>query len=157
MSHASPCTYLICTDRSDVSRSAVRFASLMARKRQAAIALLHVVETVTMQSLFAVADRIQEERRQEAWDILQERAAIALEITGAAPTLMLREGGIGDEILNAIIEHPHISMLVLAASPEVSGKGKLLKWLSGKLGDKLMIPILLVPENLTDQQIELIS
>jgi nucleotide-binding universal stress UspA family protein len=157
MNTTASCKYLICADRSDVSKAAVRFASLMAKKRNASLAILHVVEAVTMQSLFAVADRIKEEKRQEAWDVLQERASIAQEITGTPPALLLREGAIGDEILSTVMEDSSISLLLLAASPEASGKGKLLKWLSGKLGDQLLVPIMLVPGNLTDQQIDSIS
>lgn len=146
--------YLVCADKSEASKVAVQFASARARKNGGTVEILHVVEPITMQTLFAVSDKIKEEKRNEAWDTLQKLADATQQSSGVRPNLLVKEGSIGDEILSTIMSDSDISLLILAASPERAGKGKLTHWLAGKLGEKLLIPILLVPGSLTDQQIE---
>jgi nucleotide-binding universal stress UspA family protein len=149
--------YLVCADKSEISKVAVRFASMKAKKTGGVVEILHVVEPVTMQTLFAVSDKIKEEKRAESWDTLQKLADIAQTISGVRPNLLVKEGSIGEEILTTIMSDSAINLLILAASPERSGKGKLSHWLAGKLGEKLLVPILLVPGSLTDQQIETLA
>ena len=68
--------------------------------------------------------------------------------------LLLREGAIGEEILAGVAEDPEINMLVLGMAHHTTARGKLAAWLAGQLGNKLFVPLLMVPGNLTDQQLE---
>lgn len=152
-----PSKFLVCINDSDESRVALRFACIKAKKRGGVVDILHVLEPADIQTLFAVADKMREERRQEAEALMKRFSDEAFAISGITPNLILREGQIGAEIVAASLEDVDANMLVLGASPASSNKGRILSGLVGQLGDKLLIPMMLVPGNLTDQQIEELS
>lgn len=149
-----PSKFLVCVDHREESRVALRLACLKARQRGGMVAILHVVQPADFQTLHAIADKMREERRQEAEALMQSLAAEALAVTGAPPSLILREGSTGDEILGAAMEDPDASMLVIGVAQQSNSRGKLVSWLAGQLANRLLIPLLLVPGNLTDQQIQ---
>lgn len=151
-----PIKYLVCVDAREESRVALRLACARAKSRgRRQINLLHVIPPPDMQMLGLVAEKINEERRAEAEVLLQKHAEEAYALSGIMPTLMLRQGAIGDEIVAAAGEDPEISMLVLGVAQEGT-RGTLLAWLASQLGAKLFVPIMLVPGNLTDHQIEML-
>lgn len=150
-----PARYLVCVDRRPESKVALRLACLKAKMRACAVDMLHVLPQVDFQSLGSVEERMREEQQQEGNELLQSLAAEAATLYGVAPHALLREGPTGDEILAAVTTDPHINVLVIGiAQQTTSGRGKLASWLAGQLGSKLFIPILMVPGNLTDQQLE---
>ncbi len=152
-----PGKFLVCVDKSDVSRVALHFACVKAKKRGGLVDMLHVIEPpADFQGLAAVAEKIREERREEAEELMQALAEEAGKV-GITPSILLREGSIGEQIIEVAQEDFDINMLVLGASPSGSGSGRIISWLAGQLGDKLLIPLMLVPGNLTEQQIEELS
>ncbi len=146
--------YLVCVDGSPQSRVALRFACLRARNVGGRVTLLSVNEPAEFQHWMAVEDVMQEERREEAEHLLQDLAAEVNEWAGVMPEFSVREGRIGDEILAAIESDPAISFLVVAASPPGEKHGKLISWLAGELAGRLHIPLVIVPGNLTDAELE---
>lgn len=153
----TPSKFLVCVNKSEESLVALRFACIKAKKRGGLVDIVHVMEPADIQPLFGVADRMREERRDEAEALMKRMAGMAYEISGIAVGLVLREGQIGDEIIAAAIEDNDANILVLGVAPQSSNRGKLISWLAGHLGDQLLIPLLLVPGNLTDQQIDQLS
>jgi nucleotide-binding universal stress UspA family protein len=145
--------YMVCVDRGDVSKVAVRFACAKAKKNGNPVELIHVIEPADFQSLFAVTDKVREERRHEAENLLQELGALA-QAAGVTPSMNLREGARGEEILKATLEDPDVGTLVIGMETTESGQSKLVPWLLSRLGDKLLVPVMVVPGTLTDQQIE---
>lgn len=119
--------------------------------------MLHVLEPpADFQGLAAVAEKMREERREEAEELMQALAEEAGK-AGITPSILLREGSIGEVIVEAAQEDFDVNMLVVGAAQSGSGHGKLIAWLAGQLGDKLLVPLMLVPGNLTEQQIEELS
>jgi nucleotide-binding universal stress UspA family protein len=149
-----PGKYLVCVDKSESSRVAVHFACKKAMKRGGVVELLTVVEQKDMQNLFGVEDKMRQEQRQEAEILLKTISESAFQYSGITPEVQLREGRLGEEILAATLADHSVNMLVLGAAPESTGKGSLINWLSGKLSDRLLVPLMLVPGNLTDLQID---
>lgn len=149
--------YLVCVDGSDASRVALHFACKRAAKRGGLVELLHVILPSDMQNMFGVLDVARDEQRRDAEALVHGLVESARAYCGVAPFIKLREGRLGDEVIGAVMEDPEIDMLLLGATPESSGRGKFIHWLSGQLGDKLMLPMLLVPGNLTDLQIEALT
>ena len=145
--------YLVCVDRSPQSRVAVRFACLRARNTGGNVVLLTVIEPAEFQHWVAVEDVMLEERREEAEHVLQDLAAEVNEWAGVIPALTVREGHIGDEILAAVEEDPSVSFLVVGAAPPTEQHGKLISWLAGQLAGRLTIPLVIVPGNLSDEQL----
>jgi nucleotide-binding universal stress UspA family protein len=149
--------YLVCVDASESSRVALHFACKKALKRGGTVELLHVVPKGDMQNLFGVGNKMREEQRQEAEILLKSLSESAFQYSGITPTVQIREGRLGEEILEAALADHSVNMLVLGASPESADKGHLVNWLAGKLGDRLLVPLMLVPGNLTDLQIDELS
>lgn len=154
---AAPTKFLVCVDKSDASRVALRFACIKARKCGGIVDMLHISEPPGADALMGVVEAMRAEARAEAESLMQELCREANEIADIMPSITLREGKVGEEILKAAVEDCDAKMLVLGVNPGGSRHGRLTAWLSNQMGEALLIPVLLVPGNLTDQQIEELS
>lgn len=154
MSTTKPPKYLVCVDQHEESRSALKFACLRGVTRGAIVDIIHVIPPADFQTLGAIADRMSEERQQEGKAILQQHATIAQVNYGITPSLILRDGSAGDEILRTVEELGDVSVIVIGTAHHTKGRGKLAAWLAQQLGQKLFIPLLMVPGNLTDEQLQ---
>lgn len=153
-----PVKFLVSVDKADESRIAMRFACAKARKRGGSVDILHVIEPpADLQGFAGLADKARKEKREAAETLLNELAAEVNESFGLTPSFVIREGEITDEIVAACEEDPDVTMLVLGAAPESNRYSKILSQLSNQSGKRLLIPIMIVPGNLTDQQIEEVS
>lgn len=150
---SSPTKFLVCVDQSETARTALRFACLKARRRGGVVDILHVVEPSEFQSIFSISDQIQQDKYSQADELLLRLCEEAAALTGILPTVLRRDGTVGPEILKAAVEDMGVNMLVLGVSPGQT-KGKLVAWLSQQMGQDLIMPLLLVPGNLTDAQME---
>lgn len=150
-------TYLVCVDKRPESRVALRLACIKAQKRGGAVNILHVVPPSDFQTLSSISEKIREEQRAEASVLLDQLAGEAYDSSGVNVRKLLREGPIGEEILAAAQEDFNVNMLVLGVAPGSGNHGKLLAWLTAQLGGKLLVPLMLVPGNLTDQQLDELS
>lgn len=147
--------YLVCVDGSAESHVALKLACLRVRRRKgSSVDLLHVISPIDFQTLHAIQDRMQEEKRAEAETLMQRFAQEAQQLSGVMPTIVLREGKPAVEILAAASEDKDVNMLVLGVSEKSGTRGSTLSWLTAQVGKKLSVPLLLVPGNLSDQQIE---
>ncbi len=146
--------YLVCVDGRPECRTALRLACMKAQARTGHITLLHVTPPVDFQTLGAVADRMRTERMREGEALLAQLSAEAEENFSITPTLLLTEGAAGEKIIEVAMSDPNIVILVLGITQQQqSGKGKLSGWLAGQLGGSLLVPTLMVPGNLTDEQL----
>lgn len=148
-----PVKYLVCADGRPESWAALRLACMKARVRGGGVDVLHIIPPADFQTLGAVADKMREERKTEGEQLLQKLSNDAATTYGIAPRAILREGDIGEEIIKVSLEDPNTIMLVIGVAQEKSGRGKLAGWLAGQLGSKLLTPLLMVPGNLTDDQL----
>ncbi len=145
--------FLVCVDGREESRKALTLACLQAKRRNGVVDILHVMPPADFQTLGAIADRMRAERREEAEMLLKILAEEVNKTTGITPSFVLREGEIAEEIVAAVTEDPEV---IAVAQPSAT-RGKLIAWLASQLGNKLLVPLMLVPGNLTDQQLEEIS
>jgi nucleotide-binding universal stress UspA family protein len=149
--------FLVVVDETEEMKVALRFACLRARRTGGRVALLFVIEPAEFQHWMAVEDLMREEARSEGEQLLQRLAAQVNELVGSIPILYVREGKVRDELFNLLEEEPRISILVLGANTGSRGPGPLVTALTGKMIGKLHIPVTVVPGNLGDEEIELIS
>ena len=149
--------FLVVVDTTTEMHLALRYACRRARHTHGRVALLFVMEPADFQHWMAVEEKMREERRVEAEQVLQGLAAEANELTGKLPVLYVREGGQGDEIVKLIEEEPNISVLVLGAGTDKKGPGPLVSSIVGKLSGGFPIPITVVPGILTNEQIDALS
>jgi nucleotide-binding universal stress UspA family protein len=117
------------------------------------VALLHVTQPPEFQHWAAVGERMREETREDAEAMLNDLAGEVEAMLNVRPALHIREGGIGEEILAHIEESESIDLLVVGAAPPDDGHGSLISWLAGQLAGRLNIPLVVVPGNLSDQQL----
>ena len=149
--------FLVVVDETEEMKVALRFACLRARRTGGRVALLYVIEPAEFQHWMAVEDLMREEARSEGEQLLQRLAAQVNELVGSIPILYVREGKVRDELFNLLEEEPRISILVLGANTGSRGPGPLVTALTGKMIGKLHIPVTVVPGNLGDEEIKLIS
>ena len=71
--------------------------------------------------------------------------------------MYVRAGPIEQELIALIDEEQTISLLVLATSPSNEGPGPLVSHLVGKGTNTILIPITIVPGNLTAEQIDALA
>lgn len=145
--------FLVCVDTKDESKIALRLACQKANARGSEVCMLHVISPADFQTLGSVADRMREERRQEGLQLLSDLAEEAYATYGIRPATSLREGAVGEEIIAAALEDPDVNIIALGIAEEASGRGKLTAWLASQLGSKLYVPLMMIPGNLTDQQL----
>lgn len=145
---------LVCVAENEASPMALRMACKKALHKGDGVDILTVVEPMDFQPLFGLGERISDEKREQAETLLQELAGIANKECGLTPTLHLREGKIGEQIIAAVMEDSDVNMLVIGLMPHSPTGSKLATWLAERMGDEILVPIMIVPGNLTDQQLE---
>lgn len=154
VSHAPNRRYLVCVDNRPECKVAVRLACLKVAARGGSITLLHIIPPADFQTLGAIADRMRVERMREGEALLEAFCNEAQQLFHLTPDTALLEGSAGDAIIEKAMSDTDIIMVVLGvAHRHHSGRGKLAAWLGGQLGDTLLVPLLMVPGNLTEQQL----
>lgn len=148
-----PPKYLVCVDEREEARIGLRLAAAQAAARGGVIDILHIIPPADFQTLSGIAERMEQEQRAEAEKLMRGLSEEVFAQAGITPGQVIRQGAIGEEILAAAMADYDISMLVLGVAENTSGRGKLVSWLASQLGSKLFTPLLLVPGNLTDQQL----
>ena len=149
--------FLCVVDSSEEVHVALHFAALRAKRTGGRVALLYVIEPGDFQHWMSVAEKMREERREEAERVLQEHAEKVVAITGRTPIFFMREGEARDAIVQLIGEEPAISILVLGAGTDKKGPGPLVSAIAGRLSGKFPIPITVVPGTLSDEQLDALA
>lgn len=145
---------LLCIDDTYHSRVALRFACSKARNASCPVEIIHIVNPADFNTFFAVADVMRQEKHQEAQGLLESFAEQAAREYGITPSLVLKEGLIGETVINMVAEDQDINMLIIGKSPDPAANKGVLSLLVYELAGKLPIPIMIIPGNLTEQQIE---
>ncbi len=145
--------FLVCVDRRPQTRVAVRYACWRAKNTGGTVSLLHVIEPPEFQHWAAVGDVMDAERREEAGQLLEDLSLEVNDWAGLRPELSVREGEIGKEILAQVREDSEVDVLVVGAAAPGDRSFSLITFLAEKLLGHLTVPLVVVPGNLTDEQI----
>lgn len=154
MPKTKPIKFLACVDSRDESKVALRLSCMKAQSRGGTVDMIHVITPADFQAIGAVADRMREEQKTEAEKFLSGLANEAATTYGVAPRTLLREGEIGEEIIKAASGDTDIICVVIGIAYQNKSRGSLAAWLAAQLGGKLLTPLLMVPGNLTDEQLK---
>ena len=146
--------YLVCVDQRPESRVALRFACILAQARGSKVDVLHVIPPGDFQSLGSIAERMRAEQLQEAEQMLRQVVNDTINNHSISPNILIREGIPGEQIIAAAMEDHEVSIVMIGVAQQATGRGTLTGWLASQLGNQLFIPLLMVPGNLTDQQLE---
>jgi nucleotide-binding universal stress UspA family protein len=121
------------------------------------VALFHAVPHSDYHHFAAIEELMQHEAKTDAERRLQQVAADVHRLTGRFPDLHLRQGDTLEQMHKVIAENPAIDMLVLGASAGPEGPGPIISALSGKLAGKILIPVTIVPGDLSEERIDALS
>jgi nucleotide-binding universal stress UspA family protein len=148
---------LVIVDDSAEWDRAVYYASRWAIRVGGGVVMLRVIETEDQnQQWLGVADIMRAEAHEDADAALDRAAGRANGIAAITPERVIREGEATDQILDVIDKDVDISMLVLAASPGPEGPGPIISLMAKTVGS-FPIPVVVVPGNLSDAEVDALS
>ena len=149
--------FLVVVDDTPECRKALRFAWRRAQRTGAGVTLLRVIDPVDFQHWLAVQERMREEAREEAETLLKKLAGEVQQQSEILPELVVREGAIRDVVMRLIDEDRSVRILVLGAGSGSDGPGPLVSQMAGKMSGAMRVPVTVVPGNLSDEQLDLLT
>lgn len=149
--------FLVVADGTRESGRAVHFAARRSARTGASMVVLGVVTPPEGFEWLGVGDVIRAEAEEAVELLLDDAAALAKEAAGIDPERVVREGDRAEAILALIGEDEDISFLVLAAATESAGPGPLVSNIAGKGSSTFPVPIVIVPGNLSDDEIDALA
>ena len=151
MKHRSK--FLVIVDDSKELNVAVRFAAKRAQSTKGSVILLNVIEQFDPQQWQSIEDIILQEAREKAQEKLQKWSKVINDLTGVVPELMVKEGVTSEKIIETLEQDDAVRFLVLAAA-EADQPGPLVSLLAGQKSGKLPVPIVIIPQGLSEDVID---
>ncbi len=151
MKHRSK--FLVIVDDSEELNVAIRFAAKRAQNTSGGVILLNIIEQFDPQQWQSIEDIILQESREKAQEKLQKWSKIINDLTGIVPELIIKEGVPSEKIVETLESDSAIRFLVLAAA-EAEQPGPLVSLLAGQKSGKLPVPIVIIPQGLTNEVID---
>ena len=151
MKHRSK--FLVIVDDSEELNVAIRFAAKRAQNTSGGVILLNIIEQFDPQQWQSIEDIILQESRDKAQEKLQKWSKIINDLTGIVPELIIKEGVPSEKIVETLESDSAIRFLVLAAA-EAEQPGPLVSLLAGQKSGKLPVPIVIIPQGLTNEVID---
>ncbi|MBL4602356.1 MAG: universal stress protein [Emcibacteraceae bacterium] len=145
--------FLIIADDTPEFMKVLRLASKRAQKVGGSILLLHIIPPADFQHWTSVKDIMEEEAMEEAREHVENHVREIKRISGLDAEALIRKGK-PEEVISEVIASDHdIHLLVLGA--DVDGDpGPLIKSFREVLLNVLHMPVLVVPGNMTDEEID---
>lgn len=145
--------FLVIVDGTPEFRKVLRLAALRAKRVGGILVMLRIIQPAEFQHWMAVRDIMEEEALQEAREMLDDFAREVKLLSGLDCEQILRKGEPGDVITQYIEEDKDIHLLVLGANVD-GDPGPLVKAFREELLNVLHMPVLVVPGNMTDKEID---
>ncbi len=145
--------FLAIVDETPECERAVIYAARRAEATGGALVLLYVIVPGDFQHWLGVEEIMKSEARDSAEAALSQHADIVRRVIGMESECVVREGTPTEEIFGLIEEDRDIGIMVLAAGADKEGPGPLVSAIAGK-GAPFPIPVTVVPQNLSDEDIE---
>ena len=149
--------FLVVIDASEEQHHAIRYACKRAASTGGKVALFKCLSPAEFQHFAGVAEIMRTEARENAEKLLRQIGKTVIEITGQMPVLYVREGDAKEELVNLINEEKIISILVLAVSTGSSGPGPLVSHVTSRGGLNFRVPITLIPDTMSDEEIDALT
>ena len=146
--------FLVVVDETEELHQALHFACARAKSIDANIALVYVITPNDCGLWASVIALMGEEAREQPEELIKSYSDYANRFTGKTPLVYIREGETTDQILQLIEEEEQICQLVLGANTKSDSAGPIVNYITGKGAARCKIPVVIVPGNLTDAQIE---
>jgi len=144
---------LVIADDTPEFKKVLRLASLRAAKISGTIVMLRVIQPGDFQHWMSVQDIMVEEAREEAQEMLDKFSEEIFKLSGLTAETVIRIGNVSDVITEYVQEDQDIHMLVLGANVD-GDPGPIVKAFREELLNVLHMPVLVVPGNMTDEEID---
>ena len=151
MKHRSK--FLVIVDDSNELDVAIRFAAKRAQSTKGGVILLNVIEQFDPQQWQSIEDIILQEAREKAQEKLQKWSKVINDLTDVVPELIVKEGVTSEKIIETLEQDNAIRFLVLAAA-DGDQPGPLVSLLAGQKSGKLPVPIVIIPQGLSEDVID---
>ena len=148
--------FLCVIDETPECERAVAYAARRAERTSGTLILVYIIEPGDFQHWLGVEQIMREEANASAETALAGFAANIRESVGIEAECVVREGTPVEEIHSLIEEDQDIAILVLAAGAAKEGPGPLVSSIAGK-DAAFPIPVTVVPQNLSDEDIDSLS
>ena len=148
--------FLVLVDESEELHQALYYACMRAKSTGLRVALLYVSAPAEFAHWAGVGELMREEAREMAEDKMRVHGDYVQELTGQPPLMHIREGKMVEEVISLINEEEGIISLVLGADTESDSAGPVISYLSGRGIGQCRVPVVIVPGNLTDEQIDVL-
>jgi nucleotide-binding universal stress UspA family protein len=139
---------ITCIDTTNASETALRYACYKAKNHGLSVKILAVMESSHKNLIFA-SRAIGNEKRKQLETHLKKLIDSNYEETGITPEISIREGDIVVEIIREIKATSNCAMLVFGKSHNSLSDNTVLPKMTQKIGNKINVPITIVPENLS--------
>lgn len=143
-------TIIVCLDTGNSSEFTLRYSCYKARKNGFALQILVVIEP-SYKGLLFVSNVVGKQKRSEIEFNLKKIIDDAYQETGIIPSISIREGDIVTEIIKEIKATNNCVMLVLGKSHNSFSDNTVLPKIAKEIGNKIKIPLTVIPENLGDE------
>jgi K+-sensing histidine kinase KdpD len=148
-------TIIVCIDTSSASRTTLRYACRKAKTLGFNIHILAVLEASHKNLLFG-SRAISDEKRQQIDKHLDRLIKNICEEFKIIPAVAVREGDIVTEIISELKLVPNCRLLVFGKSNTSLSDNTVLPKLVGKVGNRIAVPVTIVPENLSKDLLEIL-
>lgn len=148
--------FLVMVDESEELHQALYYACMRAKATGLRVALLYVIAPAEFAHWAGVGELMREEARDMAEDKMRVHADYVQELTGQAPLMYIRDGKVVEEVVSLINEEESIISLVLGADTKSENAGPVIGHFSGRGIGQCRVPVVIVPGNLSDEQIDLL-
>ena len=145
--------FLAVVDSTPECEKAIHYAARRVSAIDADLVLIYVIEPGDFQHWLGVEGVMRAEAQGAAELALPKGTQWAINFGGITPQLEIREGKPLAAIEGLIEDDPDIALLVLAAGDAKDGPGPLVSAIAGN-GNAFSIPVTVVPNTLTDEDID---
>ena len=145
--------FLAVVDSTPECEKAIHYAARRVAAIDADLVVIYVIEPGDFQHWLGVEDVMRAEAKVEADQALSKASAWAVKFGGVTPELVIREGRPAAAIESLIEDDHDIALMILAAGDANEGPGPLVSAIAGS-GGAFSIPVTVVPNTLSDQDID---
>ena len=139
---------ILCIDTNNLSKNIIKYSFNQAKKMNCNILLLTIIESSNKNLIFGANALRNQQRNQIEKDL--KNIVDEMNEEDIIPIISIREGEILKEIIVEIQESKNCKKLLLSKSRNIKSDNSLLPKLINQIGNKIKIPISIIPECLTD-------
>ncbi len=147
-------TIIVCVDTANESELIIRYACYKAKITGFELRVLAVMENSHKNLLFG-SKAIEQEKRGNIEKHLKKLVSSINKDSGIIPSISIREGEIVSEITKEIKNTPKCAMIIFGKSNNSMSDNTVLPKISKRVGGRIQVPVLIVPENLSEELLKL--